>query len=71
MWQGGDQPDVVWKRANAISQAIDTLIRTDPSCGGLVKVAYPAAFTSTSGWDESGKGRTVVIERWIEFFTVI
>lgn len=54
---------VVWRRCKAISDAIDTMVRTDPSLGGNVNiVAWPSMHRFDSGWHEDNKGRVATCE---------
>ena len=59
--RANDDPQTVWKRAKALSDAVDTVVRTDPSLGSTVIVAYPsrAVFAAAVIADHTGRMVTV------------
>jgi len=58
-YRGGDNPQAVAERAWSLIGQVETVVRTDPSCGGLVIEARPGECRSESAWDEQHKGRRV------------
>lgn len=63
VYRGGDNASLTWKRAKALSDAIDTLVRTDPSLGGVVQLAYPSRAAFKSEWEEDHRGRIVTVDK--------
>lgn len=65
VYRGGDNASLTWKRAKTLSDAIDTLIRTDPSLGGVVQLAWPSRTSFKSEWEEEHRGRIVTVDKEI------
>lgn len=65
VYRGGDDPSVPWKRAKVLSDAIDTLVRTDPTLGAAVTVAWPAASSFVSAVTTNHAGRTTTVTKTI------
>lgn len=68
--RGGDErvQPVVVGRAWDLASLVERLVRTDPSLGGLVTVAYPATADDISEPSESHKGRSVTVRLGIKVF---
>lgn len=56
-FRGGDNAQLVEERAWTLAGVVETVVRTDPSLGGLVVEAWPAAQGVTETWDETHLGR--------------
>lgn len=65
VYRGGDNASLTWKRAKALSDAIDTLVRTDPTLGGVVQVAWPSRTSFKSEWEDNHNGRLVTVDKEI------
>lgn len=65
VYRGGDNASLTWKRAKTLSDAIDTLIRTDPSLGGVVQLCWPSRTSFKSEWEQDHKGRIVTVDKEI------
>jgi hypothetical protein len=55
-YRGGDQSQTVEDRAWALIAEIETVVRTDPTFGGLLISSYPSQAVATVGWDEKFSG---------------
>ena len=71
VFRGGDNATTVWKRAKVLSDAVDTVVRTDPTLGGVVQQAYPSLAQYTSGWSEDHSGRVTQVDKEITVEAVI
>lgn len=58
-YRGGDDPQTVTERAWALIGQVETVVRNDPSLGGLAIEAKPGSCRSESMWDDAHKGRRV------------
>lgn len=65
-WQGGQNLQLVVERAWRLLGQVEAFIRSDPSLGGLVIVAYPSASKSTAGFMDDSKGVSCVIDVTVE-----
>jgi len=65
VYRGGDNASTTWKRAKALSDSVDVAVRTDPTLGGAVQIAYPATAVFTATWEEAHKGRIVEVRKEI------
>lgn len=67
---GFDAP-AVWKQAKALSDYVDVTVRSDPSLGGAVQLAYPSTTRYLSEWAEDHSGRLVTVQKTIQVQTEI
>jgi hypothetical protein len=65
VFRGADSVALTWKRAKALADSVDTAVRTDPTLGGAVQLAWPSKTLFTSGWTENHAGRIVTVEKEI------
>jgi hypothetical protein len=65
-WQGGNNFQPVTDRAWRLLGLVEGFLRSDPSCGGLVIEAYPAASKSSAGYMDNGKGISCVIDLTVD-----
>jgi len=65
VYRGGDTASVAWKRAKVLSDLVDTLIRTDPTLGAVVQLAYPSKTEFVSDVTENHSGRMVTVTKEI------
>lgn len=56
---GGDDPATITARAWALTAAVETFVRTDPSLGGLLLEMRPESSTAEGRWDDNDTGRFV------------
>lgn len=61
-WQGGQNLQLVVERAWRLLGQVEAFIRSDPSLGNLVIVAYPSSSKSTAGYMDDKKGVSCVID---------
>jgi len=59
VFRGGDNGQTVMERAAALADVVVAVVRTDPSLGGAVIVAYPTTVDYEQNWDDQHKGRVV------------
>lgn len=72
VFRGSDLAQQVEERAYLILAAvIETPVRVDPTLGGLVQVAWPAASDANSTWDPDNLGRHTEIRAEIHCSVVI
>lgn len=64
VYRGSDDAQYVYQRASDLADAAISVIRTDPSLGGLVITARPHTSNHEVTWDDQHMGRhgTVTIE---------
>jgi hypothetical protein len=64
VYRANDDAQTTWKRAKALSDIVDVLVRTDPTLGGVVQIAYPSAakFEATVVGNHAGRSVTVTKE---------
>jgi len=60
-FRGGDNAQLIYERAYALTGQIETAVRSDPSLGGLVTQAHPAGSHDDPQWETQHKGRTVAV----------
>jgi hypothetical protein len=65
-WQGGQNLQLVVERAWRLLGQVEAFIRSDPSLGGLVIVAYPSSSKSTAGYMDDSKGVSCVIDLTVD-----
>lgn len=65
VYRGADNASVVWKRAKALADAVDTVVRTDPTLGGVAQVAWPSRTQYASDWAENHAGRMTTVTKEI------
>src|SRR5258708_2638167 len=63
--RAGDNMSLVWKRAKALSDAVDTAVRTDPTLGGAVQLSYPSRSIFSSYWADNHAWRFTDITKEI------
>lgn len=59
VYRGGDDFKATRQRCTALVNDVHTAVRTDPSLGGTVYLAYPLSNQYASEWEESHKGPIV------------
>jgi len=57
--RGTDDSTVTFARARALADLVIALVRSDPSLGGAVDRARPAAVTHETGWAKDQSGQTI------------
>lgn len=65
VFRGGDDAQDVYERAYAILGQVESIVRSDPSLGGLVVQAYPLHSRDEATWEQKRMGRIVTIEHTI------
>src|ERR1035438_7723069 len=62
-WSGSDNRTTITDMAWTLVNYVETAVRTDPSLGGIVNVAYPVGtHTLSATWTEDPDGMTIEIE---------
>lgn len=57
--------------AYALLAIVESVVRQDPSLGGLVIQAAPKSSTSIPSWDEEGQGAELILNASIEVYTTL
>lgn len=60
-----------YNRAYALLETLESVVRQDPSLGGLVLQANPKSSSDTPTWDPTGQGAIVTITTSIEVYTTL
>ena len=55
-FRGGDDSRAVFERATSLADTVISVVRTDPSLGGVVQLAYPSDVSYVPAWDNDHKG---------------
>lgn len=61
VFRGGDDPRAAHERAWTLKNAVDQVVRGDPTLGGAVLVSWPSGVSSRQDLEEQHKGRTVML----------
>lgn len=71
VFRGADYAQTAFERAFTLMAVVESVVRTDPFCGGLVIEARPLQSTSSSEWDDEHLGRRVRMSLSIEVLAQI
>ncbi|MFF2551822.1 hypothetical protein ACFVUS_12530 [Nocardia sp. NPDC058058] len=71
VFRGGPDQSWPYRRAWSLAGIVESVVRSDPTCGGFVIQAHPRDSSDTSLWEPGRKGRVVEVEIIIQVMAQI